>query len=149
MKTAMHLRDYDDLISTEEIYCLLALASCANRSFSICSKAFIKLESCESIPEERRQIYSDLAINIFTKNPPKDSRNSTKSECTYCETMISDWCTVCPSCHMKFPICIASGRPLMDAAQQWTCNRCNHHAYKSDVITFSNCPLCHKSLSPN
>jgi WD repeat-containing protein 35 len=147
MKTALHLRDYEDFIDCEEIYCLLALASCANKSFSICSKAFIKLESCQSIPNDRRKIYEELAISIFSKNPPKDSRNTSKSECTYCETMISDWCTVCPSCQTKFPICIASGRPIMDSSQQWTCSRCGHNAYKSDLVTFSNCPLCHQNLT--
>ncbi|XP_054168893.1 WD repeat-containing protein 35-like [Oppia nitens] len=146
MKTALHLRDYEDFIDGKEIYCLLALTSCANKAFSICSKAFIKLESMDTIGDDHRIQYEELAINIFSKNPPKDSRTATKSECTYCETMIADWLTVCPSCHIKFAICVASGRPIMDASKQWTCNRCGHHAYKSDIITFNNCPLCHQII---
>lgn len=146
MKTALHLRDYDDFIDIEEIYCLLALASCLNRAFSICSKAFVKLESCETIPQERRNAYEELAIAVFTKNAPKESKNTSKSECTYCETMIPDWCTVCPSCHTKFSICVASGRPIMDSSQQWTCSRCAHNAHKSDLVNFNNCPLCHQKL---
>ena len=146
MKTALHLRDYEDFIDSEEIYCLLALSSCANKCFSIASKAFIKLESSEVIADDRRQQYEELAIAIFSKNPPKDSRNATKSECTHCETMISDWLTVCPSCHMKFSICVASGRPIMDSSQQWTCSRCSHHAYKADLVTFNNCPNCHQPV---
>jgi WD repeat-containing protein 35 len=33
----------------EDIYSLLALASCANRAFGTCSRAFIKLESLEEL----------------------------------------------------------------------------------------------------
>lgn len=38
MKTALNLRDYDDVLNAEDVYCLLALASCANRAFGTCSK---------------------------------------------------------------------------------------------------------------
>ena len=31
MKTALHLRDYEDILNQEDIYSLLALSSCANR----------------------------------------------------------------------------------------------------------------------
>ncbi len=31
MKTALNLRDYEDVLNPEEVYSLLALASCANR----------------------------------------------------------------------------------------------------------------------
>ena len=31
MKTALNLRDYEDVLNSEEIFSLLALASCANR----------------------------------------------------------------------------------------------------------------------
>uniref|UniRef100_T1JCY7 Uncharacterized protein n=1 Tax=Strigamia maritima TaxID=126957 RepID=T1JCY7_STRMM len=90
MKTALHLREFDDVLIKEEVYSLLALASCANRAFAVCSKAFIKLESLDSVPKEMQQMYQDLAMDIFTKHSPKDSRNN-RSECTHCETMIPDW----------------------------------------------------------
>ncbi len=38
MKTALNLRDYDDILNAEDVYCLLALSSCANRAFGTCSK---------------------------------------------------------------------------------------------------------------
>ncbi len=38
MKTALNLREYDDVLNAEDVYCLLALASCANRAFGTCSK---------------------------------------------------------------------------------------------------------------
>lgn len=88
--TAMQLRDYEDVLNVEDIYCLLALASCANRSFGTCSKAFIKLESLESIPEQRRIEYEELAVNIFSQHDPEDLR-SDRTECYICDALIPTW----------------------------------------------------------
>ncbi|MPC30130.1 WD repeat-containing protein 35 [Portunus trituberculatus] len=49
MKTCLHLRDYEGILDPEDIYGLLALASCANRAFATCSRAFIRLEA---LPED-------------------------------------------------------------------------------------------------
>jgi WD repeat-containing protein 35 len=49
MKTSLALRNYEDFLHAEDVYCLLALASCANRAFQTCSKAFIKLESLKDV----------------------------------------------------------------------------------------------------
>lgn len=90
MKTALNLREYEDVLKSEDVYSLLALASCANRAFGTCSKAFIKLEALEELSEEAREEYSELAMDIFIKQAPKDSR-SNRAECSNCETMIADW----------------------------------------------------------
>ena len=92
MKTALNLREYEDVLGNggEDVYCLLALSSCANRAFGTCSKAFIKLESLEELSEEQREEYRELAMDIFIKQAPKDSR-SNRAECASCETMIPDW----------------------------------------------------------
>lgn len=71
---ALHLREYEDVIPPVDIYSLLAVCSAANRAFGTCSQAFIKLESLESLDPEQRQAYEDLALEIFTKHSPKDSR---------------------------------------------------------------------------
>lgn len=76
MKTALHLRDYEDIIPSVEIYSLLALSACANRAFGTCSKAFIKLESLDMLTSEQRQQYEDLALEIFIKHSPKDGKKS-------------------------------------------------------------------------
>lgn len=73
---ALHLRDYEDIIPSVEIYSLLALCACASRAFGTCSKAFIKLESLETLSAEQKQQYEDLALEIFTKHTPKDNRKS-------------------------------------------------------------------------
>lgn len=71
---ALHLRKYEDIIPAVEIYSLLALCSAASRAFSICSQAFIKLESLESLELQQQQLYEDLALEIFTRHTPEDSR---------------------------------------------------------------------------
>ena len=53
----------------------------------------------------------------------------------------------CPSCQTKFPICIVTGRPLMDLSSVWTCEMCKHKAYEQDVTMKQNCPLCHAPIN--
>lgn len=88
--TSLRLRDYEDVLNVEEIYSLMALASCADRSFGTCSKAFIKLESLEGVSEQTRQEYEELAINIFSKHEPYDTRNN-RIGCFTCESLVLDW----------------------------------------------------------
>jgi hypothetical protein len=66
MKTALHLREYEDILETEDIYCILALASCANRAFGTCSKAFIRLESLEKVSNRINVIISNLKLFLLS-----------------------------------------------------------------------------------
>lgn len=88
--TSLRLRVYEDILDVEDVYGLLALTSSAARLFGTCSKAFIKLESLESIPEQRRQEYEELAVNIFSKYDPSDSRME-RVHCSTCEALIESW----------------------------------------------------------
>lgn len=88
--TALRLRDYEDILNTEEIYDLLAMASCADRSFGTCSKAFIKLEALDEIPEHRRLAYEELAVSIFSKHEPNDNRID-RVNCFTCEALVPTW----------------------------------------------------------
>ncbi|KAF2349033.1 hypothetical protein FHG87_020211, partial [Trinorchestia longiramus] len=142
MKTCLHLREYETIIPARDIFSLLALSSCANRAFATCSKAFIKLEGLPNITDEERERYEDLAMSIFVKYAPKDSR-SNRAECTSCETMIPDWVSTCPSCNTKFAACVVTGRPIMDSSAAWTCPGCRHSAMQQDITMRSHCPLCH------
>lgn len=72
---ALYLREYEDIIPVVEIYSLLALCAAVNRAFGTCSQAFIKLESLESLDAGQQQLYEDLALEIFTRHPPKDGRS--------------------------------------------------------------------------
>ncbi|KAI4490168.1 hypothetical protein M0802_010893 [Mischocyttarus mexicanus] len=147
MKTALRLREYEDILELEDIYCLLALSSAVNHAFATCSKAFIKLEAFEAIPKSKREEYEELAVNIFTKHDPKDTRN-VKAECVNCETLIPDWCVICPNCMTRFPACIVSGKSLMDLSNAWICTVCRHHvATERDVVNINACPLCHSTIT--
>lgn len=103
--TSLRLRDYEDVLDVEDIYCLLALTSCADRSFGTCSKAFIKLESLDAIPEQRRLEYEELAVNIFSQHEPQDRRVD-RVDCYVCETMIPAWAAACTNCGTHFAPCI-------------------------------------------
>ncbi|XP_059152704.1 WD repeat-containing protein 35-like isoform X2 [Physella acuta] len=141
MRTALHLRDFEDVIDPVNTYSLLALAACANKAFNICSKAFIKLESLESLTAEQKQHYEELAMEIFTKHSPKDSKAG-KIDCPQCGSSMPDWATVCPSCDSKYPTCIVTGRPILEY-QFWMCNNCKHRALQSEITHRKCCPLCH------
>lgn len=141
MRTCLFLRDYEDIIDPCDIYSLLALASSASKAFGTCSKAFIKLETLESLTPEQRLSYEELALEIFTKHGPRDSRNN-KVECSSCATSIPDSSFSCPNCDTKFPACIVTGRPLMEY-QFWMCSACKHRAFESEISHRQTCPLCH------
>lgn len=67
MKTALHLREYEDILNLEDIYSLLALTSCGNRAFATCSSALMRLESLETLTPDERSKYENLAAEIFIK----------------------------------------------------------------------------------
>lgn len=144
--TSLRLREYEDVLDTEEIYTLLALASCADRSFGTCSKAFIKLESLETIPEQRRQEYEELAVSIFSKHDPKDDNRTEQMICYTCESIIADYFTSCTSCGTRLPACIASGQSIPNPTESWQCTGCHHVANRLDVATRKTCPLCHTTI---
>lgn len=147
MKTSLRLREYEDIIDTEDIYCLLALSSANNRSFSTCSKAFIKLEALTKITDLKKNEYEELALDIFLKHSPIDVKNN-KSECVNCESLVPDWCIACPNCITRFPACVVTGKPLMDLTSCWICTVCRHHAAtERDIVNIHACPLCHTTIT--
>ncbi|XP_070776290.1 WD repeat-containing protein 35 isoform X1 [Enoplosus armatus] len=133
MRTALHLREYEDIIPAVEIYSLLAICSAANRAFGTCSQAFIKLESLDSLNPEQRQLYEDLALEIFTKHTPKDSRMM--------ELDISS-----EGAEGKLPTCIVSGLPIQEY-QFWMCSVCKHCALEQEISKYNCCPLCHSPVA--
>nr|XP_006001165.1 PREDICTED: WD repeat-containing protein 35 isoform X1 [Latimeria chalumnae] len=133
MRTALHLRDYEDIIPAVEIYSMLALCACANRAFGTCSKAFIRLESLESLTLEQRQQYEDLALEIFTKHNPKDNKKS-------------DLESLAEGGEGKLPTCIVTGRTITEY-QFWMCTICKHCAHEQEISNLNFCPLCHSSVA--
>ncbi|XP_061207186.1 WD repeat-containing protein 35 isoform X3 [Neopsephotus bourkii] len=133
LKTALHLRDYEDIIPAVEIYSLLALCACANRAFDICSKAFVKLESLETIRPEQRQQYEDLALEIFTRHSPKSNKKSELDD------MLDS------SIDGKLPVCVATGDPILEQ-RFWMCSVCKHCMKPKEASSRSFCPLCHSTI---
>lgn len=72
MKTAIKLCEYDDILEPRDIYALLVLSSMANSFYGICSKAFVKLETLQEMPDEDRDQIQTLAVKIFSRHTPTD-----------------------------------------------------------------------------
>ncbi|XP_072811114.1 WD repeat-containing protein 35-like [Vicugna pacos] len=132
LTTALCLRDYEDIIPAVEIYSLLALCACARRAFGTCSKAFIKLESLETLSSEQKQQYEDLALEIFTRHTPKDNR---KSELD----------SLLEGGEGKLPTCVATGSPITEY-QFWMCSVCKHCVLAQEISNYNFCPLCHSPV---
>ncbi|XP_034107561.1 WD repeat-containing protein 35 [Drosophila albomicans] len=145
--TSLRLRDYDDVLPVEDIYSLMALASCADRSFDICSKAFMKLESLDYLPEKIQQDYEELAVNIFSKNEPEDSKVDTVV-CYGCAENVPDNLPSCMECGARFPGCVSSGKPITQPTSNiWICSTCHHCASPMEITRHRNCPLCHSPIA--
>ncbi|CAD7700281.1 unnamed protein product [Ostreobium quekettii] len=141
MRTALHLRKYDDLIDPHDIYAFLALASFQCQFFGQCSKALVKLESMESIPAEKREQYSDFAMSVFTKHAPNDPRTlreaqgARKGRHDFLEGLHRS----------KEQVCVASGKLLRDH-NTLRCKVCRHPMIAAEVKGRTCCPLCHAPL---
>lgn len=165
MKTSLRLADYEDILDTQTIYSLIALTTYYNKFFLQCSKAFIKLEASPDINQEMRDKFSNLALSIFKRNPPRDPP-SRMMPCPKCRERMNDWCVSCPSCSYRLPFCVGSGRSIFpedrvgggllgpeDAAGVLgstsgvvRCRVCRHKMYTAEVRKYRNCPLCHSRL---
>lgn len=55
LNTAMRLMDYDDLINSVDSCSLIALTAYLAKNFSICSKAFTRLEAVEQLEAQQQQ----------------------------------------------------------------------------------------------
>lgn len=86
MKTSLYLTRFEIYIDPVEIHSLLgkrvgaffyvynktvylipALSSCACRQFSVCSRAFMRLEALADPQSEERRAYQKLALELFSR----------------------------------------------------------------------------------
>jgi len=82
------------------------LASCLMKAYGVCSKAFIKLESLDSLTPEQRRQYEELSVEIFAKY----------ASCYDLHLSLFDFwvlsCITCrvisPSTNFKYPVIIRS-----------------------------------------
>ncbi|GMS87190.1 hypothetical protein PENTCL1PPCAC_9365, partial [Pristionchus entomophagus] len=144
MKTSMYLTNFDDLLEPIDIYSLLALSAVGCRQYEQCSKAFMKLESLPHKTPEVKESYEMLAMKIFLKNPPTDSKIKFV-DCSQCQEQMNDFDLACPSCDFKLPVCVATGQPLHDF-QFWLCPVCKHRAHEQAMTSQTFCPLCQAKI---
>ncbi|GMR34389.1 hypothetical protein PMAYCL1PPCAC_04584 [Pristionchus mayeri] len=143
MKTSLYLTEFEDLLEPIEVYSLLALAACGCGQFEQASRAFMKLESLPNSPEVRES-YEKLAMRIFLKFPPNDTKLK-YVDCSQCQEPMQDFEFACPACDYKLPVCVVTGQPLHDF-QFWLCPTCKHRAYEDQISRCSFCPLCHTKI---
>jgi WD repeat-containing protein 35 len=62
--TALYLRNYEDIIDPEIIYNLLVVCSIHAGYYSVCSKAFLKLQN---LKDKNFKYYEDLTFQIFKR----------------------------------------------------------------------------------
>jgi WD repeat-containing protein 35 len=87
----MRLIEYEKELSTKEVYSIVAIACFFNQCFRQCSKAFVKLERLEGLTEKEREAYENLAIQLFSRNPPQDRKiASYKCPKSACPSQISE-----------------------------------------------------------
>lgn len=142
MRTSLVLCNYEDILEPEEIYCILAISSAASHHFATCSKAMSRLQALPDLPKERKEEYEALALDLFSRNCPRDPKGN-RVECPTCMTLISSLLETCPNCKTKFPICVITGTPLLNDANTWTCGTCRHKAVSHDAVIRKTCALCH------
>jgi len=65
--SAENLSKYDDILDAGQVYSLTAITAATSRSFGVCSRAFNKLETIDSIGDDEKKAYQELAIEIFSK----------------------------------------------------------------------------------
>uniref|UniRef100_A0A0K0FYV2 ANAPC4_WD40 domain-containing protein n=1 Tax=Strongyloides venezuelensis TaxID=75913 RepID=A0A0K0FYV2_STRVS len=147
LKTALVASTYTEYLNPLEVNCLLALAACMSKKFYIACKAFMKIDSLYDITDEEKDTFNKLATSIFVKNLPKDINVYTLA-CTNCDKTVPDYCLQCPHCDVKYNICIASGRPIINDTF-WLCLKCKRKAWEEEIVNWDHCPLCHHIIEKN
>jgi len=132
---------YEDTIGVLEVQSLTALAAAASHHYATCSRAMGRLESCETSETKKKQ-YITLALDLFSRNPPKDPKSGT-AQCGTCLSIVTKTSASCPACKTVFPICVATGAPILNTTVAWTCSVCRHYASAPDMSVRKSCPLCH------
>ncbi|KAF6259424.1 intraflagellar transport protein [Scenedesmus sp. NREL 46B-D3] len=151
LRTALRLRQYDDVLDPADVYAFLALVGFYSNFYRTCSKAFVKLEALPSIPKERREAFADLALSIFVAHPPADPHNLAEGRDrqrtaaaagggkgqldALLDDLVAD----------KDQVCVASGKAVRDAPRQ-RCKTCRRAMITAELSGRRSCPLCHSQL---
>ncbi|CAD7934483.1 unnamed protein product [Amoebophrya sp. A120] len=144
LRTAIRLTDYEDVLDTKTVYCLVALTAFQSKYFLQCSRAFMKLRKCD--PKK----FEALALQIFRVQAPRDP-SSRMVSCPACNVPMHDWMIQCPSCSHKLAFCVASGRSIfpnqpggaLGVDEVIDCKTCHRKAYGAEARGRISCAFCH------
>ncbi|XP_022697490.1 WD repeat-containing protein 35-like [Varroa jacobsoni] len=142
LTTALHLKEYDDILDCNIVYQLIALTSVMSRAWGHCSRALTYLETSEGFSASEREQLEQVSLCLFSKNVPKKNKVE-NAVCLGCGITLPDGSTLCPTCGVRYPLCVASGAVITDTERAWRCGQCRHSAIRGEVLSFTNCPLCH------
>lgn len=148
MKTAMRLIEYEKELQTKDVYSLVAIASYFNGCYKECSKALNKLERLETINKQEREAYELLAINLFSRQSPHDTKSKQEYNCPKCANLINEFDITCQECAAHYSPCIASGMSILEK-EYYTCKVCKHKALHKELqyLKLKHCPLCHAKVA--
>ncbi|KXS17686.1 hypothetical protein M427DRAFT_68207 [Gonapodya prolifera JEL478] len=152
--TALQLKAYDDVLDPRRVYALVAILAVQTGRVATGGKALGKLESLERAKgqEGGGEVgkWKAMAKEIFGTYPPTDNP-APSSTCSNCASTIPSSSTACPHCLSTFPLCVASGRPIIDDEDVKgvvVCGVCRHRVggreWKSGAWRW--CPLCHAKM---
>ncbi|KAL0027242.1 hypothetical protein WJX77_006308 [Trebouxia sp. C0004] len=145
MRTALHLRKYDDVLDPQDVYSLLGLTAFYNGFFGQCSKAFTRLESLTNIDEAKRESFADLAMSIFMKDPPNDPKSLYETREQGSIKLASLGMTSKPKAS-KREVCVASGKLIKGMSTAVCCQTCKQYTSYAEREDMDICALCHTQL---
>ena len=128
----MRLIEYEKELQTKDVYSLVAIASYFNGCFKECSKALNKLERLETITKQEREAYELLAINLFSRQSPHDTKQKQEYNCPKCSNLINEFDITCLECAAHYSPCIASGMSILEK-EYYTCKVCKHKALHKEL----------------
>jgi WD repeat-containing protein 35 len=134
--------DYAEIIGMDRAAAMLAYCGWKTRHFGQCSRAMTTLEHYEEFTPEKRAQLEELAIDIFTKNPPADPKFAGGVSCSKCSAPLTPFQSQCTECGNKAKVCVSSGRPILDDAT-WDCQVCKHFTLLDFADDLGVCPMCH------
>eukprot|EP01017_Pseudomicrothorax_dubius_P039610 TRINITY_DN6098_c0_g1_i1.p1 TRINITY_DN6098_c0_g1~~TRINITY_DN6098_c0_g1_i1.p1 ORF type:complete len:208 (+),score=56.30 TRINITY_DN6098_c0_g1_i1:64-687(+) len=148
LKAALRLAEYELEMEPKRVYTLIALAAYLNGSFRECSRAFVKLESIQSLTPEERERFESLAVAIFSKHEPRDTRvEEINCPSKNCGKPISEFATNCKHCGANYQPCVASGKSIF-LKEYYTCKACKHKSLERELLQYklNFCALCHHPI---
>ena len=150
-KTALRLKFYEDILSTETTYKLIAICSYMNKCYKFFANALIVLSNDKSINKIVRNKFKILAKDFFLKTRPQNKdENFYKCPNPNCDEAISEYDTYCNVCGYVLAGCVLSGKSIL-GNKYFKCKQCRNKTIKIEVKNnpFKHCPLCHMKLFNN